>query len=376
MLRKYILALLRKSSLYRKWHMIPRGQVTLNEMPPGTVKSVQRGPVVRREPPLSIDAKLYWKFAVLLQENPEPTFVAEGYKWRVWGNQGAVITDKGDLFSDVSREFEKPEHSIFKQFRLRASMHLPGTSAVLAASGSDMYYHWLFDILPRIQLLKESGYDDKQIDHYIVDYRDVPFQQESLAAAGIPFAKVSRSNDHFAYQIEADHLLVPSLPSRLDIVSPKACNYIRDILFDAETKSSFGKKIYLKRTAKRAIVNANEIENELINWGFDTVACEKFSIKEQAAIFHGADIVIGPHGAAFSNVVFCKPGTKIVEFFSPNWINPCYWTICNHLKAPYYYLIGEGAPPNQRSDAKWANDDILLSLEKLRRLFSEFQLLD
>jgi capsular polysaccharide biosynthesis protein len=376
LLKKYPLAALRKVKVWRQWSLVPRGAVRLSGLLPGIIKGLKVYPAIKRVPPLTIDANLYWKFEQLLRDMPQPTFVVEGRGWRVWGNQGAVITDSDDLFMDVSREFEKPGHSIFQQLQLEPLTELKGTSAVVTASGCDMYYHWMFDVLPRIQLLKDRGFTSNQIDRYIIDYRDISFQKESIKALGIPVEKISRSNDHFKYHIRAEHLLVPSLPSKLDVVSAGACQFLRNTFFDPHKKSKFGKKIYLKRSGKRVLINAKEIEAELKAMGFETVECEKFSINEQAAIFYNADIVIGAHGAAFSNVVFCKPGAKVIEFFSPRWINPCYWTICNHVSATYYYIIGEGEPPGERSDARGTNADIELSLYKLRKLFHQFEILE
>ncbi len=40
---------------------------------------------------------------------------------------------------------------------------------------------------------------------------------------------------------------------------------------------------------------------------------EDLSVREQARLFHDAEIVIAPHGAALANLVFCRPGTHILE---------------------------------------------------------------
>ncbi len=37
------------------------------------------------------------------------------------------------------------------------------------------------------------------------------------------------------------------------------------------------------------------------------------SIEEQIYLFNEASTIIGAHGAAFTNIIFCKPSTKIIE---------------------------------------------------------------
>ena len=38
-----------------------------------------------------------------------------------------------------------------------------------------------------------------------------------------------------------------------------------------------------------------------------------FSFADQVVLFNNAKEIIGLHGAAFANLVFCKPKTKIIE---------------------------------------------------------------
>lgn len=38
-------------------------------------------------------------------------------------------------------------------------------------------------------------------------------------------------------------------------------------------------------------------------------------MQEQAALFAGAEWVVGPHGAGFTNVAFCQPGCRILEWY-------------------------------------------------------------
>ena len=63
-------------------------------------------------------------------------------------------------------------------------------------------------------------------------------------------------------------------------------------------------------------INDEEVKEYLSRKGFTSVRLGEIDFKDQVKMFHNADCVLGLHGAAFANIVFCKPGTKIIEFKS------------------------------------------------------------
>ena len=371
--KQLLLRTLRASRLYRSYANLPEKEIHLDQLTTN-VEIVCAGEPkkVKRKIPLTINNSIEPEFGDLINNETQKTFVIKARDWRVWGNRGAVLTDNNFLLKDVSREFEKPDHTIFKQFKIVPPKKIDGTIAVLAASGAEMYYHWMVDILPRINLLRACD-QVTPIDKFILNYHGLPFQKESLTELGIEESKILRSNDNWNFHLQAAQLIVPSLPSKLDVASAEACTFLVETFLKEEAGFKGSKKIYLKRTGKRKIINELEIEGYLLNQGFEIIICDSFTIKEQALIFHHADIVAGPHGAAFTNIVFCKKGTKIIEFFSPAWINPCYWTISNEVGLTHYYLVGEGAKPKHRS-AEGTNEDLFLDLAKLKMLMNKFGL--
>ena len=57
-------------------------------------------------------------------------------------------------------------------------------------------------------------------------------------------------------------------------------------------------------------------------------------------------MIVAPHGAGLSNLVFCRPGTTVIEIFSPQWLNLAFWKLAAQLDdVRYLYLMGRGAPP-------------------------------
>jgi len=78
-----------------------------------------------------------------------------------------------------------------------------------------------------------------------------------------------------------------------------------------------GRRILIRRnSAIRNIANALEIEEKLVSRGFTVIEPENLTFAEQVAAFSNADMVVGATGAAFANLVFCKPSTRIIILIS------------------------------------------------------------
>ena len=81
----------------------------------------------------------------------------------------------------------------------------------------------------------------------------------------------------------------------------------------------FPSKIYIDRRdsdyhEQRTIVNEDEIINFLKKKDFTPIQLSKYSFIDQVKLFRDANHVVGLHGAGFSNIVFCKDNTNILEF--------------------------------------------------------------
>lgn len=84
-------------------------------------------------------------------------------------------------------------------------------------------------------------------------------------------------------------------------------------------------KLYLRRRAEtRNATNRAEIEAFLVEQGFTVIEPECLSFAEQVRMFASADIVVGVTGAAFANLIFCRPATRIVVLAS-NYRHLSYW---------------------------------------------------
>lgn len=371
-LKVKLISFLQKTIIYPLLTRIPKGTVSVysKRIFKKIYFFVDPNSPKMRKTPLFLEPALHWKFDASKTIFPEQNFVIKVKNWSVWGNQGCVVTDCGGVLREVSREFDSDTHSIFKQLKLIKPIKIQGNIAVVAASGANVYYHWMIDILPRIQLLKDAGLFEK-IDKFILNYQGLPFQKESLLLLGIKESDIIISTNHWGFHAKMDNLIIPSFTSPLDMTSKYSIDFLRNTFMNEDLSEKYFEKIYLKRINGRKIMNVEEVETYLISQGFETIILENYTIIQQAALFNNAKFIIGAHGAGFTNLVFCKPHTKVIDIFAPTWVNPCYWTIACDLDLDYAYLIGEGTKPIDMFDPKGKGDNILVDIEKLKNIISQ-----
>ena len=82
---------------------------------------------------------------------------------------------------------------------------------------------------------------------------------------------------------------------------------------------------------------------------------------EQVYLFNNAKIIIGPHGAAFTNLIFCKKNTKVIEIKPANRPNN-FKEISKAHNLIYKQIV---TPPIKKNKI---NGDIFLKPQQLSKL--------
>ena len=275
-------------------------------------------------------------------EYPE-TGVVELSGATVYGPTVGVVDKENHLIPEVSIQWGTPPelHWTLRRLILPRLEILCGQTLLLASTGGETYFHWMTDVLPRIKLILMAGYQLAQFDHILVTGINKPFQKETFAAAGIPLNKC-RILGPTTKGYYCENLISPSLPSTPGIVPRSTVDYLKE-LFPAE-RSSTKRKIFVGRAdAKHRILqHESEIRRQLALLGFEAYESEGASVVEQARLFHSAETIVAAHGAALTNLVFCEPGTTVLELFSPKYVNPCYRDTCVAANLKYAAAIGNG----------------------------------
>lgn len=211
---------------------------------------------------------------------------------------------------------------------------------VLGARGISNYYHWMTDILPKLELCRLSGIEFGASDRFVIPFQHRQFQLDTLQRFGIDGDQIYQTHDNSSH-ITGDEIIVPHLKNKMATTMgrwlPRFLN--REFGGSPSLLAEPTERLYISRdsaTAKgRCIDNNDEIENLMRSRGFEIVLPENHTVQEQAALFSNAKVVVAPHGAGLTNIVFCRPGTKIIEFYGAH-VSPCYWLISELLGLSYY----------------------------------------
>ena len=288
-------------------------------------------------PPRRLDGEQHWSLREYRSAAGRVAAIARG---RFWLPGLAVTTRNRTYLSDVLRKLsvQAPQNAIRATPFLRARK-LPGVTGLVAADRPETYFHWMLDLAPKFLLLEAAG-GWSRYDRLVVPPLTQRFQQETIDCFGVPRALLDELQT--TRLVEAEQLVVPLIPKPGErvpawLVRAMAARFCR------ETPRQ-DRLIYISRrdSAARRVENEDEVIACLAPFGFEVVTLSGLPVAAQAALFASARVVAGPHGAGFSNLLFCQPGAAVLEFFSPYYVNFCYWPLAQGAGLSYAYLLGEG----------------------------------
>jgi capsular polysaccharide biosynthesis protein len=309
-----------------------------------TLLSVGPAEILRRVMPPGTPPRHPIFAAGLSVEVPE-TYLLEIRDGLVVGDFGAHVTPGRTLDYETSGYFGLAswrEHPIFLRPRVPRIEELSGTALSLVTRGaSSNYYHFLFDVLPRLGVFEEAM-PGRQVDAVIVPHA-TGYQKQLLELVGCPGPWVQPSPSK---SYRAHTLLVPSTPNQ-DLPAPHASvAWLRSRLRPTDATSGPALRIYITRGDKprtRRYLQEAELVAELARRGFIVLDPGAHSVREQIDLFSRAEMIVSPHGAGLSNVVFARDDVRVLELFASDYVHLGLWSICTALAdAEYRYIVAEG----------------------------------
>jgi capsular polysaccharide biosynthesis protein len=142
------------------------------------------------------------------------------------------------------------------------------------------------------------------------------------------------------------HLLVPSASNSKDgVITPHLAPWLRHFKgINKDQKEPHRKIVVLRPGAKtRRLTNSEELLLALKGW--ETIVLETMTIREQIRTFAEATHIVAAHGAGLVNLLWCKPGTKVIEIQDRKMIHKkVYPLLSYHLGLKHELYLADTVP--------------------------------
>lgn len=232
-------------------------------------------------------------------------------------------------------------HHFIKSPRKNKKAEIPGSVALLGSRvyDTDNYYHFWVDVIADIWYIRHNLPDAELPEYYLVPFANLKWQWEILKICGLDEGQVI---PYTKYNIVSPKKLVlPIRDKGVANLPPWLSLALYDISGWTPRQEEGERWIFISRAdaSRRRVANEAAVRERLVSEGFEVHTLDGLSIKEQQSLFASAAIICAPHGAALTNLVWCRPGTVIIDLLSENHLPPCFKELSEQNGVIYYPYI-------------------------------------
>lgn len=143
-------------------------------------------------------------------------------------------------------------------------------------------------------------------------------------------------------------------PSRSDLLR------LRSRFLHDRPGPGLGPRLYVQRGGRRRVANEDELLPVLAKHGVTLVEDGRHDVGEQIALFRDAELVVAPHGAALTNLVWSSPGTRVLELFDATYSPDPFRHLCAVLGHEHHVLVDGDVASDTGSDHANVGADLLV----------------
>jgi hypothetical protein len=219
-----------------------------------------------------------------------------------------------------------------KKILLR-KLHAGNIQRGIAITGSSdtNYYHWILEVLSKLQYIQLLP---KNYRHYPILISEKAQQIPSIKKFFDLFAiKNQIIWLHSSQQYRIDDLIYITPPNYIApnlalgkkydatncYINTDSIQYLKKIALTQqkqESNVSSRKRIFLARKHFIRSYNQNDVVNLLAHYDFDIIYLEDLSFLQQVDLMQQAEIIIGPTGAAWTNLIFANSEVKALTWIA------------------------------------------------------------
>ena len=142
----------------------------------------------------------------------------------------------------------------------------------------------------------------------------------------------------------------------------------------SEAKKTGGKRLYVGREGVkyRRVINEPAVLSRLEAAGFESVSGHAIDFRTEVETFANADVIIGVHGAGLANLIFARPGTKVIEILDPLHAIPSYYNLSIRLGHHYSYMFADNCSTVENVPSQKGYDNLQIPLDRLEAALRSF----
>jgi len=309
--------------------VVPYTRRSLAELAPGAHRVPTGAPYpripARLDGPTGLVGAAWERLLAAGPVTPADAVSAELTDVTVWGNriavtaEGHVVDETLNASRNVSlsgglyRPFDDSLWVAERVPRLRTEHDASRRHVLLMQTWDNNFGHWLIDTLPRVGLVDSFG-PRAEFTYVLSQPPDAAMRAvvvDSLALAGVAEEQLlflPYGRHHFA------RLLVPGLLTAHPVTKSRmAVAFLEELA--ARVGPGPDRRVYLSRSAysrRRLLDEERDLLPLLRERGFRVVRPEQLTFREQVSLLAGAQVVVGPMGAAMASLAFCPPGVTVL----------------------------------------------------------------
>ncbi len=264
---------------------------------------------------------------------------------------------------------------IASKFSKKARRQAIETACILTNPWSGNFWHWTVDTLTQLEGVEYYQQQTGIKPKLIVESNLQSWQRDSLKLLGY------EENDLIIWQDfrrTVNKLIVPSFRRSYEEIhgeiSITACQWLREKILSNISKLegdrvSFSPKVFISRRKAlgRRIANENEVIEALEPLGFVTYILEEMSYLEQVTLFAQAKVIVAPHGAGLTNLIFAD-NPIILELFGA-YVGREFANLARGMGFKYGCL----GCPSPRGEVRQKDGDMVVNVNELLNLLGKME---
>jgi hypothetical protein len=192
--------------------------------------------------------------------------------------------------------------------------------------------HWLTAHLPKLLLLREKG----MLGPVLLPPQRTATIDGSLRLLGLE-PEAFQTYDHTRPLVVEELTILGT-----DRFRPELLQLVPQAFGVAGAPPSH-RKVFISRlrAARRRLLNEEEIWLLLEPLGFERVTMEEMTFAAQVKLMQETAVLVAPHGAGLTNMMFCHPHTHVVEMADLGFPNPNFYALAAAMGHNYWLVRAE-----------------------------------